>query len=322
MSYDLFFRTDRVAPTADALRAWLAARPYTTVTRGAVVWNDGAIGVSFRFELADDARPGTVPVSFVMDLPRPGIAALVAEVEVQALVAAFGLGVFDPQPEGMADGIYSREGFLRGWRSANAAAHRDLLRGRADLPVPTLPAARNAAVVAWNRAREAYADRLAAVESLPCTVPPVMLLAPRGDERTVLTAVAWSGEPTALPDVDLVLASAPPTVRDTPDPGPARAIPLVALRPWLTAFERRPADHRFGRHGRSHVAGLLHWIADTDARPGDLADDRPGRLGEALRALGTVRPLDPVPRERVLDRETVDAARAVFRTPPGAVPRL
>lgn len=307
MSYDLYFRTDDRPPATGAMRAWLAARPGATVTAEGVAFRDDATGVSSRYDL--DERG----VAFAMDLPRPGVAALVAEGEVQAFVAAFGLQVVDPQPDGMGDGRWSRDGFLRGWRAANAAAVRDRLRGRADLPVPTLSAARNAGVLAWNRAREAYGDRIAAVEDLPCTVPAVRLVRPRGDERTVLAAVAWSGEPAVVPEVDLVLASAPPTVRDVPSRGEVRVIPLVALRPWLEGFERRPADHRFGRGGRSHVAGLAHWVADTDIRPGGLWD--------ALRALGTVRALDPIAPEHVLDREAVEAARATFRTPTGAVPR-
>ncbi len=49
MSYDLFFRTDREPPTADALRAWLLARPHVSVTGSVAAFRDEATGVSFQF---------------------------------------------------------------------------------------------------------------------------------------------------------------------------------------------------------------------------------------------------------------------------------
>lgn len=307
MSYDLFFRTDGPGPALPAIRAWFASRPHTTVDGTTASYRNDATGVAFAFDLQDDGRLGVAPVSLVLPLLRPSVFVLEAEGEVAALVRAFGLRVLDPQDSGV-EASYDPEALLRSWHASNVAAHRSSGRPAER----ALPTATNVAVWSWNRAREAYDERLGTIDGLPCHAPAVALVSPAGDERTVLTAVAWcDGMPLALPEVDLVLAACEHGRGRDRAP---RAIPLVALRPWLDGLPRRGADHRFGLGGMVHATGLPHWLVDTDAPP-------PGLL-EALGSLGTTRRLDRLSPEQVLDRETVDAVREWRRATPGGIPRF
>ncbi|MEZ4241405.1 MAG: hypothetical protein R3F59_35685 [Myxococcota bacterium] len=220
--------------------------------------------------------------------PVPGPARI--GLEAEAILRASGPGV----PDAAA--------FLARWERENADAVAALAAdGR---PRRALGREAGLRVWRWNRCLAAYAERLWAVELLPCTPVAVRLVAPQHDPVTTLTAVVWTeGEPVALPEADLLLAV------DGPDAVP-RAVPMVALRPWLDRLERRAASHQFGRGGVEWDAGLAHWIVDED--------DAAALVG-AVRELGAVRTLEPLWPREVLDRELLDAVRrarvAVERKP-------
>jgi hypothetical protein len=230
-------------------------------------------------------------------LVRPDRIGREAELELRAL------GLSGVSSGGPTPGL-DPSAFLQAWRVQNAVAIARTLRDGE--PRRSLPAAIHERVWRWNRARDAYFDRLSAVEMVPCAPGAVRLVAPQHDPVTVLTAVSWSdGAPIALPEVDLVLAV------DGADSVP-RAIPLVALLPWLERFPRREAGYLFGRSGVVHDAGLAHWIVD---------DDLPAEeLMAALRTLGAVRTLEVLAPGEVLDREQVEPVRAHPSDPGTLVP--
>src|SRR5579871_5900924 len=58
---------------------------------------------------------------------RPIFFGLEAEIEISALLSQFPSEIHDPQMNGMGDGPYTREGFLRGWNQGNAFGVRAIL---------------------------------------------------------------------------------------------------------------------------------------------------------------------------------------------------
>jgi hypothetical protein len=296
VSYDLFFRPGKDPVSADAIRRWFEGRRHYTIS-GDQIWYDNPVsGVYFSFHVGDDTAS---LLAFNLNYYRPEVFAAEAEPELSALVAAFQFAIDDPQADGMDRGPYTPEGFLRGWRTGNLMAHRALV-SQGDQPAFALPLATNLGVWRWNTMREAYMQRLGTVEMATCFVPTVYLLVPpeeEGDGGPVQTAAVWSEQmQLALPEVDLVLA--------LDEPGqPPTTIPFELLRPTLDRFERRPADHRFGIDGTTHTTGLAHWLVDFEDRP-------PADLSEVLTTAGRIRRFQRVASGQVLDRETLEAARA------------
>jgi hypothetical protein len=132
LSYDLFL-TPRTADL-DAMRNHFAARPSYEVSGDRAVYRNEDTGAYFSFDFATNGDEGASAVAFELNYFRPHVFALEAEPEVRAFVEAFGCAVSDPQMEGMAEGPYSSEGFLRGWNAGNRFAFKAF--GREETPPP------------------------------------------------------------------------------------------------------------------------------------------------------------------------------------------
>src|SRR5262249_13135627 len=147
--------------------------------------------------------------SFNINYLRPHVFGLEAEIELSALVARFAPRIRDPQRDGMGDGPYTPEGFLRGWNAGNRFGCEAMAFG-AGLQRPGLPAATLERVWRWNYAKDAYQERLATIELVPCFVPTVDIV--RSVEPSELfTVVIWGDAmPLALPEVDAILIAAKP----------------------------------------------------------------------------------------------------------------
>jgi hypothetical protein len=291
VSYDLSFRSAE-PPSADALRAWFDARPNYEVTEQQARYDDNESGVYWSFHFTGPVEGDAVPITFDLNYFRPGYFGLAAASELTAFVEAFRLSVSDPQADGMGDGAYSAEGFLRGWNAGNASGHRAILALHPDLAPATLPAAVNAGVWRWNQAREAYMDLLGTIEMV-CGFAPTVRRLRRGGEGRVYTAAIWGGGiEIALPEVDLVLALN--EIGDTP-----RVIPLDALRELLADSPIREADHGLALDGRTWRAGLRHWLVDP------LSPTLKARLARE----GEPWSLEGVPPDQVLDAELVEQSR-------------
>lgn len=124
MSYDLFLTSSRLCP--DAFAQYFSQRP-NYEQPGWYVNPD--TGVYFQFEFQqpepDEGRLDE-NVAFSLNYFRPHTFGLEAEPEVAAFVAAFGCTIHDPQFEGMGDGPYSADGFLRGWNKGNAFGYASI----------------------------------------------------------------------------------------------------------------------------------------------------------------------------------------------------
>ena len=158
MSYDLYL-IPQVAFGPEKFAAYFKPRPpYAANEDGNEVryWNEET-GVYFTFslipplseaeireevqldpELADDKRwlaeQRSTRVLFNMNYMRPHVFGIEAEPEVASFIKAFKCKISDPQTDGMDQGAFSRDGFLRGWNAGNRFGYQVVL-SRNELPV-------------------------------------------------------------------------------------------------------------------------------------------------------------------------------------------
>ena len=297
MAYDLFLKPgpsfdDEAgdAPTAELLRAWLAARPHyrpaaesgganAGLPRAVHYANDDT-GVTFALDLAPSGggTAGDPTLAAVgVSLLAPGFFADVAAAELAALCGEFGLWADDPQA-GTA-GPFDAARFRETWgKTAELAARHAAGRGRRP---PSAPASSLEAAHAWNAARAGWRGRTP--EGGP-GVPRVQLRLATTDcgTRTVRTWCAWvDAAPLVLPPADDVLL-----VRDALRPRKLlvmkSAEPSLALVPRTavaTAPGFGPAPERFPPGTRQLLtpdAAVVKWFKapPADAGPPDAVPPR------------------------------------------------
>lgn len=160
MSYDLYF----VHPnfTREQFEGYFAKRPLYRLAEGQAVYQNEDTGVYFSFQYNDpslcededdDAAAGVM--SFNLNYYRPHFFGLEAALELSLCVEAFGFTVHDPQADGMGDGPFTAEGFLKGWNKGNVFAYSALIQGEhANNPPPTLPTKHLESFWRWNYLRK------------------------------------------------------------------------------------------------------------------------------------------------------------------------
>ncbi len=245
MSYDLYLRTETPRST---VRTWFAQRGYAVNTEQALYENDNT-GVYFTFWLSEEG--GKTCAAFNLNYFRPDIFALEAAPELAAFIRNFHASIEDPQSEGMGDGPYSAEGFLRGWNAGNGFAAKVMVdRGASAV---ALPRATNQAVWMWNVSREAYMDLLGSIEMIGVFVPTAMIMEVDG---APCTAVIW-GEamPIALPHVDWIISVGPEE-----DQAP-KWIRYAEIEGLLGAAVQRE-DYTFELDGGKWFTGFSHHLVE------------------------------------------------------------
>ncbi len=282
MSYDLYFSSSKPL-SVDAIKAWFGRRKHYQWSDDSAHYENPVSGVYFTFEVKSPEE-----AYFNINFCRPHVFGLEAVDEVEAFVQEFGWSIDDPQSDGMGEGPFTREGFLRGWNSGNAFGCRSVLSynpGAASLSLPELT---NRRVWQWNRAREAYQDLIGSVEMMTCFVPTIYLLADSATPQKVQTAVIW-GEAMeyTLPEVDLVLSV--PKSGDAP-----RVIPYATVAPLLNGI-RRDENYQFSLEKRSWATGMPHTVLEEVT----------GELRRTLLETGESRKFTRVRTDEVFDRELV-----------------
>lgn len=249
MSYDLFFSRRDGGP--------LSLRDFSAFFRGRARWElkehqawysneDTGVYFSFDYEGAseriEDERPAS-DVAFNMNFFRPPFFALEAAPEIATFVSHFDLLVHDPQVQGMGEGEYSEEGFLRGWNAGNYFGHRIIANQQQEKErLHSYPESRLFEAWKWNHQRE----RIQNAMHEDVFVPRIMFFEIDG---AAMSAVVWGDAiPILIPEVDVVLIArqqlAPRRLfRRRPD---AAAIPIGELSALLNAFpvSDQPLRHR------------------------------------------------------------------------------
>jgi hypothetical protein len=208
MSYDLYLKPRYGQIDRETFLGYFRDRPYYETEEAQAIYSHPDTGVYFLFdwneEPDDDAESGEshYPIAFNLNYFRPSVFAHEAAPELAALVRALDLVVLDPQNEGMGEGDFSVEGFVRGWSAGNAFAYEAILKDEGFATLDVLPSDVLHRAWQWNRQRNARTDALSQ-RSLDRFVPKVMFF--RLDGRTV-TGVVWTdGIPMEAPPADVVL---------------------------------------------------------------------------------------------------------------------
>lgn len=161
MSYDLYFT--RPTLTLDQFTSYFRARRHYEVSGHQCTYQNADTGVYFGFDYHDaneaDEDALRCTASLRVNYCRPHVFGLEAVAEVADWVAHFGLSIHDPQSQGMGDGPFSEEGFLRGWNHGNEVGYSFILGGdHATQAVWTLPRERLEAIWKWNRDKRMVQD--------------------------------------------------------------------------------------------------------------------------------------------------------------------
>lgn len=134
-------------------------------------------------------------VAFNLNFFRPHVFGLEAEPEVAAFVAAFDCAIHDPQTDGMGDGAYSAEGFLRGWNVGNAFGYRSLRQHGTPADVMIAGDALIERVWRWNLHRKECQASFGEGHFLP-----LVSWAKRISDGSPIAYAVWTeGVPTAFP---------------------------------------------------------------------------------------------------------------------------
>ena len=205
MSYDLFFKPSPQL-TNDRFMEFFAGRERYELQGSQAWYANEDTGVYFSFEwnepsehaqVGDDEDP--CAASFNLNYIRPPFFAVEAEPEVRAFMEHFAPEILDPQVEGMGEGPYSAEGFLRGWNAGNRFGVRAMASQQAADVNRTLPEAELMRIWRWNTQRQSLQRELGEA----VFVPQMLLVELDGHVRSF--AVWPDAIPVALPRVDLMV---------------------------------------------------------------------------------------------------------------------
>lgn len=202
MSYDLFFTQPEI--TWDQFAEYFRERKNYTLHGKQSVYENQDTGVYFLFEFADDASCDTEPpeckVTFNLNYYRPHVFAREAEPEIRAFVDRFRFMIYDPQIDGMGEGAYSSEGFIRGWNCGNEFGYQSMLNAENPSEIHARPKEELEAVWKWNFSREQMQNALLDVDVF---VPKIWYA---NIEGNLGTAVIWGDAiPTLIPEVDYLI---------------------------------------------------------------------------------------------------------------------
>lgn len=204
MSYSLFLHFKPRLRRAEMLK-YFAARKHYKAAKDRVSYQNEDTGVYFWFDLRCGRdillRRTVVSAEFEINYNRPSFFGIEAEKELSAFVAAFHPRIEDPQMEGMGEGPYSGDGFLRGWNFGNRFAIEQTASKERDGKIATMPAAELHAAWQWNYQCAERRDRL----NLRYYMPTILFW--RIDGRAQRVVIWGESMPILLPRVDYVVVA-------------------------------------------------------------------------------------------------------------------
>ena len=233
MSYDLFLKPDSAPLASGQFASYFADRLHYTLNNDQAFYENQDTGVYFSFEFGADS------ISFNLNYFRPHYFGLEAAPEVAAFISAFNLSVHDPQTDGMGDGPFSIEGFLRGWNSGSRFGYRAILSQDERPETHVYPTAELEPIWQWNLNRSQLQDTMGDM----LFVPKFMFM--KGSE-TARSAIVWPDAcPIYMPKADLVfvLRDEISTTAHADDP---REITIVEWAEIEPAVRNYPYDTEHG----------------------------------------------------------------------------
>ncbi|MGG6898167.1 hypothetical protein [Rhizobium sp. BR 315] len=205
MSYDLYLNFKPGVRMKD-IHSFLAARAHYKANGSRFMYENELTGVYFMLNPSEKKkgflRSSEIKAHIEINYCRPSFFGLEAEIEIAELLKRFPCQIYDPQMNGMGDGPYSGEGFLRGWNGGNEFGMTAVL-SQSDAPIWCLPASQLHKAWQWNYSQP--------IRQASCGdkqfVPQVLYMNVAGYAHTV--AVWGDGLPSILPEVDFVLVARP-----------------------------------------------------------------------------------------------------------------
>jgi hypothetical protein len=270
VSYDLFFRSSPAGKpiNENTFREYFSNRPHYQIEKRQAWYSNEDTGVYFAFELSDPAEePDGEPrdASFNLNYYRPHIFGMEAEPEVSGFVATFEPVITDPQIGGMADGEYSRDGFLRGWNTGNEFGYRTI--GKAPHPPHLLSSVAIERFWRWNFERGKKQEDAGEGIFVPRVIFFSLL-------EGVASCVVWGDAiPILLPEVDFVVI-----VRD--ELAPRKFFKRKPDRALISWAQMLPAISSYSYVGdalpyhrldfRAPPGEILSWIRGLSPHVGEL----------------------------------------------------
>ncbi|WP_442510515.1 hypothetical protein SH528x_002140 [Novipirellula sp. SH528] len=246
MSYDLFLKSDSTTLTTDEFESYFNARPYYTLSNAQAFYENQDTGVYFFFDYAPDEL-GTV--AFNLNYYRPHFFGLEAAPEVAEFISAFNLTVEDPQTDGMGDGPFSIDGFLRGWNAGNRFGYRAILSQDERPETQVYPTAELERTWRWNLNRAALQNRMGEL----LFVPKFMFYKGQTQARS---AVVWPDAcPIFMPKADIVIV-----LRDDLFNTTDREVTVVEWPEIKSVVQAFPVDEEHG-----------HFRLDYEVTPDSVA---------------------------------------------------
>ncbi len=237
MSYDLFLKPGATPLSKDQFESYFSERPHFTVNNGQAFYENKDTGVYFSFDYESGDEEDSV--AFNLNYFRPHFFGLEAAPVVAAFISSFNLSVDDPQYDGMGDGPFSIEGFLRGWNAGNRFGYRAMLSRNDRSEIHVYPTDDLERVWRWNFNRAAMQNIVG--DSL--FVPRFMFMKGATMART---AIVWPDAcPIYMPKADLVIV-----IRDelstTPTADDPREVTVVEWAEVESIVNDYPYDEEHG----------------------------------------------------------------------------
>lgn len=199
MSYDLYFTSPKI--TLEEFDSYFGNDSRYEVNNGQAFYSNNITGVYFSFEHNSeppaDEEDVKHSVVFNINYYRPHYFALEAEPEVRRFIDSFKCTIHDYQNDGMGEGPYSREGFLKGWNHGNEFGYSAIL-GSDDAPssIWSKPTEVLEQIWKWNAAKERRENEI----QEDIFIPRIMFMSIDGALGSVCV---WpDGISTLIPHVD------------------------------------------------------------------------------------------------------------------------
>ena len=201
MSYDLYFTEPKIAFWQ--FEDYFSGRDNYNIENTQAWYANEDTGVYFSFEYTDepseDPEAPSYNVSFNLNYYRPHFFALEAEPEIQNFVNQFGFKIHDPQAEGMGEGPYSTDGFLRGWNHGNEFGYSSIMTQATPDVIHARPKEELEAIWTWNYSRKQTQNKFG--ENV--FVPRIMYM--KIDDKILSFAIWPDAIPTLIPQVDALV---------------------------------------------------------------------------------------------------------------------
>ncbi|EJJ29847.1 hypothetical protein [Rhizobium sp. CF142] len=202
MSFDLYLNFKPGVRRQDIL-GFLATRANYKANGSQTMYENEVTGVYFMLNLREEKngllRRSEVKGHIEINYCRPSFFGLEAEIEIDALLKRFPCQIEDPQMNGMGDGPYSREGFLRSWNAGNEFG-LGAIHSQSGAAIWCLPTSQLHRAWQWNYSRPVRQTECGEQQF----VPRILFMNVAGKTRTI--AVWGDFLPSILPEVDFVPA--------------------------------------------------------------------------------------------------------------------